>query len=144
MPISPSGGINEKRLVRKGNLFESYPEAVHSIQKHVNDQAQGDQSQPVYPGDHEQEQIDCNGRVGMERMKADATAIRVVNGVGEQMININDHRSEHDQESPPPPLQIPRPGDQRRNSEMENHMNKRTHGVEETHTVENSVSALSL
>ncbi len=77
-------------------------------------------------------------------MKADAAAIRIVNGVGEQMVNINDHRADHDQEGPPPAITIECPGDQRRNNEMEKHMNKRTHGVEETHTAENSVSALSL
>jgi len=42
----------------------------------MNDQSQSDQSQPVCPGDHEQEQIDGNGLVGVERMKADAAALR--------------------------------------------------------------------
>lgn len=77
-------------------------------------------------------------------MKANPAAIRIVDGVGEQMVNINSHRSDHDQEGPPPALQIPYPGDQRRNNEMENHMNKRTHSVEETRAAENSVSAMSL
>ena len=61
-------------------------------------------------------------------MKADAAAVRVVNGVGEQMVNINDHRADHDQEDPPPAITIERPGDQRRNNEVENYVNKWAHG----------------
>ena len=52
-------------------------------------------------------------------MKANPAAIRIVDGVGEQMVNINNHRADHDQEGLTPALQIPYPGDKRRNNEME-------------------------
>ena len=59
-------------------------------------------------------------------MKADPTALRIVYGIGEKMININHHSADHDQEGPPPPIKIECPRYKRRNNEMERQVNKWT------------------
>ena len=60
-------------------------------------------------------------------MKADPTALRIVYGIGEKMININHHSADHDQEGPPPPIKIECPRYKRRNNEMKRQVNKWTH-----------------
>ncbi len=54
----------------------------------------------------------------MERMETDAAAVRIVHRLGQEMIEIHEHRGDHDEvgQFPVPPED--HSGDDRRNDEM--------------------------
>jgi len=64
-------------------------------------------------------------RHGMSRMEPDGTSIRIVNRIGEQMIDINDHGSDQNHKSMTPPLPVQGYGQPQRDGNMEQDMNHR-------------------
>jgi hypothetical protein len=60
----------------------------------------------------------------MKRMKANAATIGIVNGVGEQMIEIDEHRGEHDEPGSPPLLAEEQPRHCPGDSGVEDEMNQ--------------------
>lgn len=63
--------------------------AVEKIERHMNHQAQPDQTRARHK---RKNCIHHDRRSGMKRMEADAAAIGVVNRVGEQVIEVYNHR----------------------------------------------------
>ena len=47
----------------------------------------------------EHDTVQPNGIVGVERVKANAAPARVKNGIGQQMIQVHQHGSQHDEPS---------------------------------------------
>ena len=89
-----------------GLLVKPHPETVRPIQKHMNHKSQGYE---LSLRQGKKEHIDCYGRIGVQRVKADPAAVGVVNGIRKKVIDIDDHSANHDEESPPPPIQIKLP-----------------------------------
>ena len=80
-------------------LFHAHPEAVHAVQRHVNQQSQSREAQER----HETENaIKRNGFEGMQGMKGNAAAIGVKYRCGKKMVEIDQVRTAHDQPCPPP------------------------------------------
>ena len=74
--------------------------------------------------------IECCGPLGMERMKANAAAIWVEDGISEKVINIDDHRAECLPAAGTPAIFSSRTGQRGRNRKVHDHMDKETHGEE--------------
>ena len=67
----------------------------------MKEQSQSDRSKL---GKCEQNEIENNCNIGMQRMKIDAAAIGIVNGIGYQVIEIHGHCQRHQQPSLPPAI----------------------------------------
>ncbi len=111
-----------KRIKALLRLSSSHPlnAAVGKVQRHVNDKP--DAEQPGRRQDREQ-RIPSDCRRGMKRMKSNAAAVGVVNRIGEEMIEVHEHRGQHDEPGPAPLLaeEKPRhgPGNSRVKDEMD-------------------------
>lgn len=68
--------------------------AIRQVQRHVNEEAHPDQPRGTQEGEH-CVPGDCRG--GVQRMKSDTAAAGVVNGIGEKVIEVDEHRAEHDE-----------------------------------------------
>ena len=69
--------------------------------------------------DERQDAVDANRHVGVERMKADAAPVRVIDRRGQQMVEVNDHGQQHNQPRPSPAVGKSQPGDRAGNEDME-------------------------
>ena len=64
--------------------------AVNRIQCHVNYQAES--NQPGLPGEA-QHKVNCDRPKCVQRMERNTTTLRIVNGVGEKVVEIDEHRA---------------------------------------------------
>ena len=74
--------------------------------------------------------IKCCGPLSMERMKANAAAIWIENGIREEVIKIDDHRTECLPAAGAPAIFSNGTGQRGRDCKVHDHMDKETHGEE--------------
>ena len=72
--------------------------------------------------------IHCNHRILMQRMKADAAPLRIVNRVGEEMIQVDEQCRNHDQPGLPERPSVECPGNERGREGVQNEMNDGSNG----------------
>lgn len=91
-------------------------QAVDPIKRHVDQEAQPDQMRHVRcrpetrpfrlsvqdERQRKQERIERDGGSGVQRVETDRAPLGIVDGVGDQVIEIHKHRRDHDQRGPPP------------------------------------------
>ena len=110
-------------IERKPDSCNPHPDAIETVQHHVDEQAQRGQARDRKG---EQQQVQPDGRVGVEGMEVDAATEGIVEGVGKQVIEVHRHRGHQDQEdgTPAVPEQPERTG--QRHREMEAHVDRAT------------------
>jgi hypothetical protein len=72
---------------------QGQPEAFQTIKAHMKQQAKGDPSQP---GQGEHQQINANRWKRVEGMEADTAPEGIIDGIGQEMIQIDRHCRHHD------------------------------------------------
>jgi hypothetical protein len=74
-------------------LLQQHPHTIGPIQRHVNQQSEPDQPDLR---NQQHQKIEADRRKSMQRVKPDSTTVWIINGVGQEMIQVYDNRSDHD------------------------------------------------
>lgn len=107
-------------------------QAVQPVERHVDQEAQPEQVQRAPGGTQvllielssdderkqEKEGIHRNGGCRVQRMIADRTPLGIVDGVGEQVIEVDEHRRDHDQGSLAPAATVEHERDEHGDGEV--------------------------
>jgi len=96
----------------------------------MNQQAQTRKAQP---GQGKHQPVGGYCRIGMEGMEANAAAEGIKDGIGLEMIEVDQHRQQHDQGKLFPAIGKGKSGQHNRRNDMEDEVNGQPGHVETTH-----------
>ena len=99
--------------------LEVHPPAVNAIEQYMNQQTDTKQSRlPPYCDKH----VNTDDPILMQRMKADTATTWIVHRIGQEMIQVDQHCTHHDQPGFQERFGIDNPSDGRRYREVQNHV----------------------
>ena len=119
------------------------------IGEHVEEEANGKCTELPGPveavvGQESHHSVESNGRIGVERMETDAHAVWVENGRRQEMVEVDDHRGQHDEAGCLASAAREKKAEKERSQEVEAVMNKKPSHSVGKYTIEEYQESASL